>query len=180
LLYRYFPSKRAVVLSLYDDLSAEYAAQAALPKGRWRDRAMAALRSSLRVLGPHRGTLSALVPVLVGDKEEGLFAPGTARSRIRVQSVFAEAVSGASDAPKPELASALGRLLYLIHLAVLLWWLLDKSPRQRATTALVSLLERTMPLAALALRVGPVRSIVINGDALFRDALFDDAQVARA
>jgi len=120
------------------------------------------------------------VPVLVGDKEEGLFAPGTARSRIRVQSVFAQAVSGASDAPKPELASALGRLLYLIHLAVLLWWLLDKSPRQRATTALVSLLERTMPLAALALRVGPVRSIVINGDALFRDALFDNAQVARA
>jgi len=180
LLYRYFPSKRAVVLSLYDDLSVEYAAQAALPKGRWRDRAMAALRSSLRVLGPNRRPLSALVQVLVGDKEEGLFAPGTARSRIRVQSVFAEAVSGASDAPKPELASALGRLLYLIHLAVLLWWLLDKSPRQRATTALVSLLERTMPLAALALRVGPVRSIVINGDALFRDALFDNAQVARA
>src|ERR1700756_222932 len=29
LLYRYFPSKRAVVLSLYDELSAEYATRAA-------------------------------------------------------------------------------------------------------------------------------------------------------
>src|SRR5262249_3795838 len=28
LLYRYFPSKRAVVLALYDDLSAEYATRA--------------------------------------------------------------------------------------------------------------------------------------------------------
>jgi len=175
LLYRYFPSKRAVVLALYDELSAEYAGQAKLPAGRWRDRAMAALRSSLRVLGPHRGTLAALVPVLVGDPEEGLFAPRTARSRIRVQSVFAEAIAGASDAPKGELAGALGRLLYLIHLAVLLWWLLDKSPRQRATTALVALLERAMGPAAMALRLGAVRSIVTSGDALFREALFDDA-----
>src|SRR5262245_17001030 len=29
LLYRYFPSKRAVVLALYDQLSAEYATRAA-------------------------------------------------------------------------------------------------------------------------------------------------------
>ena len=176
LLYRYFPSKRAVVLALYEELSAEYAAKAALPAGRWRERAVAALRSSLRVLGPHRATLAALVPVLVGDPEEGLFAPNTARSRIRVQTVFAEAVSGASDAPKAELAGALGRLLYLVHLAVLLWWLLDKSPRQRATAALVALIERALPSAALALRLSPVRSIVIEGDTLFREALFDDAK----
>src|SRR5438128_3143037 len=39
LLYRYFPSKRAVVLSLYDELSAEYAARATeMDTGKWRDR----------------------------------------------------------------------------------------------------------------------------------------------
>src|SRR3954471_20146838 len=39
LLYRYFPSKRAVVLTLYDELSAEYADRAAqMAPGRWRDR----------------------------------------------------------------------------------------------------------------------------------------------
>ena len=37
LLYRYFPSKQSVVLALYDDLSARYAAAAAeMPRGRWR------------------------------------------------------------------------------------------------------------------------------------------------
>ena len=36
LLYRYFPSKQAVVIALYDELSADYARQAAMmPSGRW-------------------------------------------------------------------------------------------------------------------------------------------------
>ena len=77
--------------------------------------------------------LRALTPVLVGDPEEGIFAASTAFSRLRVQQVFEAAVIGANDAPKQPLAEALGRLLYLIHLAVLLWWLLDKSRNQRAT-----------------------------------------------
>ena len=178
LIYRYFPSKRAVVMTLYDELSTAYAARAALPPGRWRDRALFALRLSLEVLAPHRRTLAALVPVLVGDREDGLFAPNTAFSRVRVQGVFADAISGASDAPARELAGALGRLFYLVHLAVLLWWLLDKSPQQRATTALVALLARSMPSAALALRLPAVRSMVRSGDALFREALFDDATVS--
>ena len=75
LLYRYFPSKRSIVLALYDELSDAYARDAAhLPHGKWRDRFISALESSLRVLGPHRVTLRALVPVMVGDVEEGVFA----------------------------------------------------------------------------------------------------------
>src|SRR5215210_1194875 len=51
LLYRYFPSKRAVVLALYDELSAEDAARAEqMPAGRWRERFLYALTTSLEVL----------------------------------------------------------------------------------------------------------------------------------
>ena len=100
LLYRYFPSKQAIVLTLYDELSAEYAARAAqMGPGRWRDRFFYALRTSLEVLRPHRRTLASLVPVLIGDSDEGLFAPRTAFSRLRVQGVFVQAAAGASDAP---------------------------------------------------------------------------------
>jgi len=60
----------------------------------------------------------------------------------------------------------------LIHMAVLLWWLFDKSPRQRATSALVLLTEQLLPSAALALRVPPVRRFVIAVDELMREALF--------
>ena len=173
LLYRYFPSKQAVVIALYDELSSDYARRAAeMPSGRWRDRFIFALRTSLDVLEPHQMALRALTPVLVGDPDEGIFSSSTAFSRLRVQHVFEQAVVASSDAPNQPLASALGRLLYLVHLAVLLWWLLDKSSHQRATAALVSLTKQLLPSAALALRVPPVRRFVIAVDALIREALF--------
>jgi AcrR family transcriptional regulator len=173
LLYRYFPSKQAVVIALYDELSTAFARQAdAMPAGKWRDRFIFALRTSLSVLEPHRTALLALTPVLVGDPEEGIFSPSTAFSRIRVQRVFEAAVTGATDSPPQPLAESLGRLLYMVHLSVLLWWLLDKSAHQRATASLVSLTQQLLPSAALALRVPPVRRFVIAVDALIRQALF--------
>jgi AcrR family transcriptional regulator len=172
LLYRYFPSKQAVVIALYDEQSSAYARQASeMPSGRWRARFIFAVKTSLRVLEPHRVALRALTPVLVGDPEEGIFSASTAFSRLRVQGVFEDAVVRSSDAPKQPLAGALGRLLYLVHLAVLLWWLLDKSTNQRATAALVSLTQQLLPSAALTLRVPPVRRFVISVDALVREAL---------
>jgi AcrR family transcriptional regulator len=175
LLYRYFPGKHAIVLALYDSLSIDYAREAdAMPHGKWRDRFLFAMKASLRVLTPHRVALRALTPVMVGDPHEGIFAAATAFSRLRVQRAFEAAVTGASDAPPQPLAEALGRLLYLVHLAVLLWWLLDRSAKQRATAALVVLTEQLLPSAALALRVPPVKRFVIASDGLIRDALFED------
>ena len=173
LLYRYFPSKQAVVIALYDELSTEYAREAeTMPAGKWRDRFLFALNTSLAVLEPHQPALRALTPVLVGDPEEGIFAPATTFSRLRVQQVFEDAVAGASDAPGQPLGQALGRLLYLIHLTVLLWWLLDKSAGRRATAALVALTRQLLPSAALALRVPAVRRFVLSVDELVREALF--------
>ncbi len=181
LLYRYFPSKQAVILAFYDELSADFARQAAsMRPGRWRDRFIFALTTSLQVLEPHRVALQALAPVLVGDPDDGVFSERTAFSRQRVQPVFENAVVGATDAPKPPLAEALGRLLYLVHLAVLLWWLFDKSARQRATLALVSLTEQLLPSATLALRVPPVKRFVIAVDELIREALFGSPVPAKA
>jgi AcrR family transcriptional regulator len=172
LLYRYFPNKRAVVLSLYDVLSQEQSARAAdLPKGPWRDRFLFVLDSSLRVLKPHRRTLTALIPVMVSTGDDGLFGSATAFSRQRVQRAFQDAVVGAKDAPRGELAAALGRLLYLVHLSVILWWLLDRSPSQRATDGLVGLIRQLLPMASLALKVKRVGALVMTGDRLFGDAL---------
>ncbi len=181
LLYRYFPSKRAIIIALYDDLSADYARQAVtMPRGRWRDRFIFALKTSLQVLEPHRVALRALVPVLVGDPEEGVFAESAAFSRLRVQRVFEEAVVGSTDAPAPDLAAAVGRLLYLVHLAVLLWWLLDQTAKQRATAALVLLTQQILPSTALTLRLPPVRRFVLSSDELVREALFGYANPSGA
>ena len=172
LLYRYFPSKRAVVLTLYDNLSEQFARRAtSMPAGKWRDRFLFVLELSLGVLGPHRVTMRALAPILVGDAEEGVFAERTAFSRRRIQTAFETAVTGATDAPPKSLAESLGRLLYLLHLGVILWWLLDRSRRQRTTTALVGLFRQILPSAALALYLRPVKSFVQSTDALFVEGL---------
>jgi len=181
LLYRYFPSKRAVVVALYDDLSSEYAARASqMRSGTWRERFFFAVKTSLGVLGPQRDTLAALLPVLVGNNHEGLNAPATGFSRERVQSVFRDAVSGATDALALEDDSAaLGRVLYVIHLALILWWLIDKSPNQRTTTGLVATLERVMPAASLALRFKHARAWLRMADALCREGLFGGEDAKR-
>jgi len=90
-----------------------------------------------------------------------------------VQAVFRAAVVDASDAPPQKLAEGLGRLLYLMHLGVILWWLLDKSPGQRATQGLLSLWRRLLPSATLALRLPMVRGAVQSADILFGEALLD-------
>ena len=173
LLYRYFPSKRAVIIALYDDLSQDFLRETAgMKPGPWRDRFLFALEMSVRALQPQRSTLRALIPILVGDPDDGVFAERTAFSRDRAQRVFEDAVRGATDAPKAPLAAALGRLLYLVHLGVLLWWLLDKSPQQRATKGLIRITEQLLPSAALALRLPPLRRFVISLDELIREGLF--------
>ncbi len=113
-------------------------------------------------------------PVLLGDQDESLFAAGTAFSRRRVEGIFQEVVAGATDSPRSKLAESLGRLLYLLHLAVILWWLFDRSPGQRATGALVALLDRILPLFSVALMLPQVRGFVRSADSLVREALFDN------
>ena len=130
------------------------------------------------MLQPHRTTLRALIPVLIGDPDDGVFADGTAFSRVRVQHVFESAVASAADAPKAPLAGAVGRLLYLVHLAVLLWWLLDKAPKQRATDGVVALTRHLLPSAALTLRLPPIRRFVVAFDELIRDGLFGSSAAA--
>ena len=175
LLYRYFPSKRAVVLTLYDRLSAEFASRAAdLKLGKWRVRFVVALRICLEVLGPHRRTLCALRPVLLGDRDQSLFAVDTAFSRRRVEGIFVDVVVKATDSPRSKLAESLGRLLYVLHLAVILWWLFDKSSGQRATVALVALLDRILPMFSVALMLPQVQTCVRSADSLVREALLDN------
>ena len=179
LLYRYFPNKRSVVLELYDQLSEIFAQEAAeMPRGKWRERFVFAVELSLQALGPHRVTLRALAPVMFGNAEEGVFAANTAFSRKRVQAIFQEAVVGATDAPKRPLAESLGRLLYLAHLGIILWWLLDRSAGQRATKSLVALVRQMLPSAALTLHLRTVRGFVQSADALFRKGLLGEELAA--
>lgn len=136
LLYRYFPSKEAVLLRLYGELSQAYAARMhELPNGDWSERVLAATRLSLETLEPHRSALIGLLGVLVNTGDNSLFGAHTKMSRERVMEAFECAVCR-SEAPPP-CAQSLGRIAYFAHLGVLLFWLLDRSEKQKATAGLL-------------------------------------------
>ena len=80
-------------------------------------------------------------------------------SRVIGSSRAASAASQTAWAAEED-AAALGRVLYLVHLAVLLFWLVDRSERQAATSRLLALVERTLPAFALAFKLPPLRNVV--------------------
>lgn len=170
LAYRYFPSKPAFVLALYDDRVAAFLeAVSPLPAGSVGARFSAALGASLAVLAPHRDVLGSLLGTL--SPSSGLpFLPHLP-SQQQVREVVHLAACGAADAPAD--ARALGDLLYLVVLGILLFWLVDRSPGQSSTSELVRWVEDTTPVVVGAWRFPPTRAPLLRVVAIARRALLD-------
>ncbi len=161
LVYRYFEAKESFVLALYERLSHDFedAARDHMPEERWPERFIFCVRTSLDVLRPHRNTLRMVTGFLLNGTE-GLYPPENPYSQLHVQSVFREAVLYARFAPDEALANQLGRQLYVIHLAIVFFWLVDRSPDQEATARLLDQMERWMPMLAVAASTPVFRELV--------------------
>lgn len=175
LLYRYFPSKAAVVLALYEQLSTQFAATE-LPEGSWGERSTVALEASLATLAPHRTTLRAVLGVMLADPDTGLFSEKGAVARQRVQGVFLDAVRGSARPPQGDLADVLGRLMDLLQLGVIQFWLLDRSPDQRATKGLVAMLAKGQTAVGAALWIPGVPDAMRTFDGLAAAAFYGAAE----
>ena len=176
LLYRYYPSKDALVIELYEQVSHQFCERAReLPPGTWTMRVLYLVRSALEVLAPHREALRAMVSSLTVPPGHPLFIPGGQASQVRVQEMFVDAVAGATDAP-PD-ARRFGRQLYLAHLGVVLGWLLDRSPNQEASTTGLALLERWAPLVSGLLSSGMLSGMVGPVGEIFELAMLGKREV---
>jgi AcrR family transcriptional regulator len=163
LLYRYYPSKDALVIELYEELSREFERRATFPDGSFIVRYAAALRLSIDVLRPHREALRGMISSLIVPPGHALFIPGNQPSHERVRSKFIDVVTG-STAPPPN-AERLGGALYLAHLGLVLGFLLDRSPEQEATFEALELFERLAPFAGPWLDFGAAAGMtdVVSG-----------------
>lgn len=124
------------------------------------------------MLAPYRLVLRGVLPQLLTDSESGLLSPAAVGSRADVFAVYRLAIDGARDAPREALAHDLARIGYLVQLAILLFWILERTPNQRATIELVMLLDTLLPAAALGLWL-PGASAIVHRLALLADALVD-------
>ncbi|MEZ4322692.1 MAG: hypothetical protein R3F61_34815 [Myxococcota bacterium] len=161
----------AAVLELYSQLTETFAERAdPIPHGSWPARFHFVLAKSLETLEPHRDTLAAVLPVLLADREAGLLSHAAIGPRDRVRERFVAAVA-ASDHP-PSDAEALGRLLYLLQLGVLMWWVLDRSEGQHATHELVDLLGEWGGTMSMALWLPGAAGVIRKLDDIATRALF--------
>lgn len=167
LLYRYFPSKEAIVAELYDrHLGAWEARTEELPEGTWAERALWLTQLAFEVLAEDRELLRALAPAMLeGDATASPLKNDA--SRAAAQPAFRRAVAGANDAPRRKDIDSYAELAYLGHLSLILFWVMDQSPGLRATDEVLEESAKLAPLLKLGLKMPVVgKSLLRVGRAL--------------
>ena len=171
LFYRYFPTKDAILIQLFNTLSLDYLER--IPQdGAWTARIHQAIGLSIQTLGPHRDLLIPLIPHIMSAQGPGLFSVHTAFVRGKMQRGFIHVMEDALDAPKKqEVQGAIGRLMYLLHMGIVVFWLLDRSPDQAATARLVSRLKDASPWMTFAMQLAKPQEVMLWLDGICQDAL---------
>lgn len=172
LIYKYYPNKEAIIVGLYDDLSADLLKlMPQLKKGKWDKRCIQTLRLCINVLGPHKEILKALIPILVGDTDNNVFSSKNNFSKQRVESSFYIAINESKNNFKEEFSKDLTSLVYTLHLGILLFWLLDKSDDNTATEKLILFTEKLLKPFSLSLRIGPAKKAVSRISKIINEGL---------
>ena len=158
LTYRYFARKEDLVLALYQRTAAEQEAYVqALPAAPLADRFALAMHAKIGQIAPYRDAFGALFgAALTPSSSVAVLGDQTSDIRERVGHAFYNLVRDATDAPRERQARQLATVLYALHLALLLFWLHDRSPGQRATDDLIKLARDTLALVRPVLRVPPI------------------------
>jgi AcrR family transcriptional regulator len=155
LAYRYFDSKEALVLSLYERLTQELEEEVTLlPVTSLAERWYQIELADLARLAPHRESLSALFGAgLAPNAPTQVLGEENTHLRRRVRGVFRLVINEAKDAPKDALTNDLTTLFYAIHLSLVLFWLQDKTENQKATQSLLTFGKESLGLLPLVLKL---------------------------
>ena len=160
LTYRYFARKEELVLALYQRILLEMEAQALnLPSVSLAERFELMMHAKLASLAPYREPFGALMGAALNPTADvAVLGPHTTEIRRRGKAIFQAVVTGAKDAPREQQSRDLATLLYATHLGLILFWLYDRTPNQRATEELLLLSLDALRLGRRLLRVPPIAS----------------------
>jgi len=167
--YYYFSSKDAIVLAFYREMqesSTELVMQALSGKKDLKERMRCVLETRLELLQPNRKFCAALFrhapdssdPLSPFSEETQLIREG-AMEQMRI------AVEGSGAKVPADLKPRLPYLLWLYQMAVIMFWLYDRTPNQERTKRL---LEKSLGLIVNLLRLSslpltkPLRKAVLD------------------
>ncbi|HLK47310.1 MAG TPA: TetR family transcriptional regulator [Bryobacteraceae bacterium] len=166
--YYYFSSKDAIVLAFYERAAQETALQIdqVLEKTTdLRKRIAGVLEVKLGYFAPSRRLLTALAAHV--DPAHPLSPFSEATRDIREEDIerFRRAVSGSRTRIPKDLEGPLPRLLWMYQMALILYWIHDRSPGQQKTAELIDgtlrLVARLIQLSSLPL-LRPFRRQVLD------------------
>ncbi len=152
--YYYFSSKEAIVLAFYQEMqesSHESILKALAGQKKLKDRIRCVLEKRLELLAPDRKFCDALFRH-APDSGDPLspFSAETRPIRERAMEHLRAAVDGGDVKVPADLKPQLPYLLWLYQMAMILFWLYDRSPRQERTQ---KLMEKSLGLLVNLLRL---------------------------
>lgn len=152
--YYWFASKDQLVQEFYRRIQVahrERSADVLAGGGSLTERLLAVERAGLEVMEPYHGFGAAFVgTAIVPGATESPFSEESAGARELSLEIYRDVVAGASPAVPAKLAPVLPDLLWLAHLSVTLYWVIDTSRGQERTRQLV---ERSVTMLASAIRL---------------------------
>lgn len=141
--YYYFRSKEDLIHAFYVQLQMEQLAASEgvlLSEHTFRARLSGVLRAQMAVMAPHQSLFAALFGI-AADPHNPLnpFSEETKAVRDRCIEQFTEIITGADETVPPDVAAELPTLLWLYHLALVLFWIYDRSAGFVATYRLLEM-----------------------------------------
>jgi AcrR family transcriptional regulator len=152
--YYYFSGKEAIVLAFYHEMqesSHDTILEAMAGHKKLKDRLRVVVEKRLELLAPNRKFCDALFRH-APDTSDPLspFSAETRPIRERALEHLEAAVAGGDIKVPADLRPRLPYLLWLYQMAVILFWLYDRSPHQQRTQALI---EKSLGLLVNVLRL---------------------------
>jgi AcrR family transcriptional regulator len=152
--YYWFASKDQLVQEFYRRIQVshrERSADALARGGTLTERLLAVEWAGIEVMAPYHGFGSAFVgTAILPGAAVSPFSEQSAGARELSMEIYRDVVAGASPAVPAKLAPVLPDLLWLAHLSVTLYWVIDTSPGQQRTRLLV---ERSVAMLAGAVKL---------------------------
>ncbi len=178
LTYRYFRSKEELVLGLYQNLCAELEEYAhELAPGSLSERFHAMVARQLELMAPHRAALSALFGATLNSRSNaGVFSEGTVDIRRHGRKTYLEIILGAKDAPKKSQCEDLATVLYGMHLAMVLFWLIDESKQAGRSHLFLTFVQDMLKLIQPVLWLPPISQALARLAAIVGPLLGDDRE----
>jgi len=167
--YYYFASKEAIVLAFYHEMqesSQQSISEAMAGHKKLKERVRCVLDKRFELLAPNRKFCDALFRH-APDRSDPLSPFSQETRSIRESSIdhMRMAVEGSDLKVPQDLKTQLPYLLWLYHMAVILFWIYDRSAEQTRTAKLVDLsldlLVKMLRLSSLPL-MKPLRKSVLE------------------